>query len=102
MITRMAKLGLLAASFAFAAALAGGAAAYQCKTQSESVALPGATQGTALATAHATWTSKVRQTLGLEWSVWSIAAARQQSCVQAAAGHFMCHVAAKPCKYVVP
>jgi hypothetical protein len=92
-------LPLLAASVLLVG-FTGGASAYQCKTQAVAVSAPGADQGTAITVGRALWTSNVRKKFGLEWSVWSIAAAPSQNCSPAGGG-YQCIFTAKPCKYVV-
>jgi hypothetical protein len=79
---------------------AGGASAYQCKPTNQSAISFGQTHPMAQAVGRGMWTSKVKNSLGLEWSVWSIAANGAQSCV-AVSGGFQCTTIAKPCKYVV-
>jgi hypothetical protein len=78
-----------------------GASAYQCKSQPQGVVAAAANYPTAVAMSQSLWTSKVRSQFGLEWSVWTIAAAKTQAC-NPAGGGFQCVVTAKPCKYVVP
>ena len=97
------KTAALATILAATAALAltSGAQAYQCKTQPEMGGVTAANYGAAMSTAQAVWTSKVRSTHGLEWSVLSIATGKAQAC-QPAAGGTYCQVVATPCKYVVP
>ena len=80
--------------------LAGGASAYQCKPTTQSAVSFAPNNPTALAIGRGLWTSKVKNSLGLEWSVWSIAANGAQSCVPVSGG-FQCTTSAKPCKYVV-
>lgn len=50
------------------------------------------------------WRNNVKSQLGLPWSVWNIAKAKQTRCVKISAGGTMkwrCLTSAKPCLYVV-
>jgi hypothetical protein len=95
------KLVPLAGAAVLVAAFATGASAYQCKAQSEISVGAGTNQGTAIMIGRSLWTASVRAKHGLEWSVWSIAAAPAQNCAPGGGG-FQCVISAKPCKYVVP
>jgi hypothetical protein len=85
---------------AISVSLAGSAAAYQCKNnfvQAEAIhKLP----AKARAAAKAAWTAKVKNTYGLAWSVWDIAASKSQNC-SFTGGAFYCIYKAKPCLHVV-
>lgn len=95
------RLTPLALAVVLLGGLTASASAYECKSQPEGVAITASTSGTGMAQGKAAWTSKVKGKFGLAWSVWTIAAAPQQSCTPAAGG-FQCVTLAKPCKYVVP
>ena len=82
--------------------LAGGASAYQCKRANLIASYAGVGHMVALAAAKAQWTAKAKTNYGLSWSVWNIAAGKNESCVAAGGGAFNCVVKAKPCNYVVP
>ena len=83
-----------------AAGIAGPANAYQCK------ALPKLASATynlkikARNEAVSNWTAKVKDQLGLPWSVWTIASAKNLSCGKSGS-QWTCQAAAKPCLYVV-
>lgn len=93
------------APLAFAAVIIAGfstgASAYQCKNANTVGSFAQASQPAALAAARAIWTANVKGNYGLSWSVWDIAAGRQESCVAGGGGSFMCTVRARPCNYVV-
>lgn len=96
---RLSALALAASVFA-AIQMAGSAQAYQCK--------PGYVQTETIATLKAKskssgrklWTSNVKNSLGLEWSVWDIASNASQDCAFTGAKWY-CITKAKPCLYVV-
>jgi hypothetical protein len=93
----LAALAISAASFMFAA----NASAYSCKPSIESaVGEPRIAKAVAKAKASQAWTANVKSKLGLPWSVWTIADAKDFNCVKTA-NKWRCRAVAKPCKYVV-
>lgn len=81
--------------------LSSGASAYQCKNANTVGNFATTSQPAALAAARAIWTANVKGNYGLSWSVWDIAAGRQENCVAGGGGSFICTVRARPCNYVV-
>jgi hypothetical protein len=94
------KIAPLAATTVMLVGFATGASAYECKAQYETAAFVSPSVATAMHASKSVWSSKVQQKLGLEWSVWNIAAVPVQNCTQTGS-NYQCVVMAKPCKYVV-
>lgn len=99
--TLIGAVAAAAITAAISVSLAGSAEAYQCKNtfvQGEGIhKLP----HKARAGAKAAWTANAKNTYGLAWSVWDIAAYKSQNC-SFTGGAVYCIYKAKPCLYVVP
>jgi hypothetical protein len=96
---RLSALVLAASAFA-ATQMAGSAQAYQCKpgyVQSETIAT---LKAKSKSSGRKLWTSNVKNSLGLEWSVWDIASNASQDC-EFTGAKWYCITRAKPCLYVV-
>lgn len=94
----------LAASLAAAItslALIAPAQAYQCKHVPRTASGAAFLKATAQAKAVSGWSSNVKSSLGLSWSVWNIAEAKSVSCSRTGS-KWTCQAKAKPCNYVVP
>lgn len=101
-IIRSVRLSALVLAGATLAAVqtAGTAQAYQCKpgyVQTETIAT---LKAKSKASGRKLWTSNVKDSLGLEWSVWDIASNASQDCNFTGAKWY-CITKAKPCLYVV-
>jgi hypothetical protein len=79
---------------------AGSAQAYQCKNGYAQAEAIGNTKFMALKNARAMWAHQVKNQYSLEWSVWTIAASKDQDCSFTGSKQY-CIVKAKPCKYLV-
>jgi hypothetical protein len=78
----------------------GSAQAYQCKNGHVQVETIAALKATSKSNGRSAWTTSVKNSLGLQWSVWDIANTRSQSC-EFTAAKWYCVTKAKPCLYVV-
>ncbi len=100
--TRSVQLSALVLAISALAAIqtAGTAQAYQCKpgfVQTETIAT---LKAKSKASGRKLWTSNVKDSLGLDWSVWDIASNASQDCNFTGAKWY-CITKAKPCLYVV-
>ncbi|PPC98395.1 MAG: hypothetical protein CTY31_13385 [Hyphomicrobium sp.] len=93
---------LLASATLAVAFSAAPAQAYQCKNSPHQAVGVRALKVSASMAARNNWVSSAKAQYGLQWSVWSIATAKQQDCVRLNTGKWRCLVSAKPCLYVVP
>lgn len=94
-----ANLVLAAAVAAFVLpAITSNASAYLCHSVSKQVQVHKPTRIGARLQARKSWTHKVRQAHGLEWSVWKIAQTKNVSCNKAGQ-RWVCVASAKPCRY---
>jgi len=91
---------LIALSLTASVTLAASANAYQCKNNFQQVESIAKLKATAKASGRSLWTSSVKSSYGLEWSVWNIAANDSQSC-EHTGNNWYCTTKAKPCLYVV-
>ena len=96
---RLSALVLAASAFA-AIQMAGHAQAYQCKPGYVQVETIATLKAKSKASGRKLWTSNVKNSLGLEWSVWDIASNESQECAFTGAKWY-CTTKAKPCLYVV-
>jgi hypothetical protein len=91
----------LAAIAVSAAVLAGPAGAYQCKAYPTQASATYKARAVAQAKARANWQAQVKGSMGLSWSLWSIAQAKSISCNRQS-DRWICLASARPCNYVVP
>ncbi|MGL4592086.1 MAG: hypothetical protein ACRCVZ_09580 [Aestuariivirga sp.] len=96
---RLSALVLAASAFA-AIQMAGNAQAYQCKPGYVQVETIATLKAKSKSSGRKLWTSNVKNSLGLEWSVWDIASNESQDCAFTGAKWY-CITKAKPCLYVV-
>lgn len=99
--TRLKRAAIVTTLALLPMAFAGSAQAYVCKnikTQAESLAN---TNLQAKKAARKFWSQKVKNSYGLEWSVYDIATSKSENCNWTGA-KFYCIIRAKPCQYVVP
>ena len=92
-----------AATIAAAAALSfnvTSASAYQCSSGYKQVQVHKPTRVASRRQARKSWTYRVKNDLGLAWSVWKIAQSKSVSCDKAGQ-RWVCVARAKPCLYTV-
>jgi hypothetical protein len=80
--------------------MSGSAHAYQCKNSSIQVETIATLKNTSKANGRSAWTTTVKNSLGLQWSVWDIAKSKSQTC-EFTGAKWYCVTKAKPCLYVV-
>jgi hypothetical protein len=96
------KLTLIATIAVASAVMAQPAFAYQCKTSPTQAVGIAAGKIVAQGKSKTNWTNNVKSSLGLAWSVWTIAKDRDVDCTKLNSGQWRCLASAKPCLYVVP
>jgi hypothetical protein len=98
------KIWLSALAFAVLALeiaqMSGSAQAYQCKNSSIQVETIATLKTTSKSNGRSLWTTTVKNSLGLQWSVWNIANTKSQTC-EFTSAKWYCVTKAKPCLYVV-
>jgi hypothetical protein len=97
----ISKLAAIIFTLVAVAVYATSADAYQCKKIGAIGVAARPVESQALSAAQSTWTNRVKSTLGLEWSVYSISSLPKESC-EWTGDRYQCVVRAKPCKYVAP
>lgn len=80
--------------------LSGQAQAYQCVSQVAVGTSNGPIQANALNRARTDWSARVKNALGLQYSVYDIADDKEESCTKVGF-RYQCRVEAEPCAYVV-
>jgi hypothetical protein len=80
--------------------MSGSAHAYQCKNSSVQVDTIATLKNTSKANGRSAWTTTVKNSVGLQWSVWNIAKSKSQTC-EFTGSKWYCVTKAKPCLYVV-
>jgi hypothetical protein len=100
--TRSVRLSALVLAISTIAAIqtAGSAQAYQCKPGYVQVETIATLKSKSKASGRKLWTNNVKDSLGLQWSVWDIAGNASQDCNFTGAKWY-CITKAKPCLYVV-
>jgi hypothetical protein len=81
--------------------LGGQAQAYQCISQVAVGTSSGFGQANALTKARNDWSARVETALTLQYSVYSIADDKEETCTKVGGLRYQCRVEAKPCAYVV-
>jgi hypothetical protein len=76
------------------------AQAYQCKNSSVQVETIATLKSKSKANGRSLWTTTVKNSQGLQWSVWDIAKSKSQNC-EFTNAKWYCVTTAKPCLYVV-
>jgi hypothetical protein len=96
------KIAMAAAVLAFSVptVMTTSASAYQCKTGYTQVQVHMPTRMAARKQARKSWSLKVKNDLGLAWSVWKIAKHKSNKCNKSGQ-RWICKAKAKPCLYVV-
>ena len=96
------KIAMTAAVLAFSVStiMTTSAFAYQCKTGYTQVQVHMPTRMAARTQARKSWSLKVKNDLGLAWSVWNIAKNKSTNC-QKSGQRWICTAKAKPCLYVI-
>lgn len=83
-------------------ALSTSASAYACKAGSVGTQAIESTRIKSKIQARKNWRNHIKNTQGLEWSVWKIAKSRSVTCQKQTVNNtWNCIAKAKPCRYVV-